>query len=255
MYILLVGATYTLWGEDFTGVTPPALPTGWSVNDGNGDGEAWKTVAGGTACAGINNISGFTVWSTNYICYDDDAAGSGAGATVETATGPSVYLNQYGTPNTVRLIWEFAFNKFSTDVETLAVEVRAHDGSTWGSWTRVKSYFSSDTFGVDTADITTSVAGMDSVQVRLYYSDPNDGWLWGGAFNWLTIEADVATTDVAEKDNGTSFAVSGNVVYAKEGVIYDIEGRRVATFTGSYTLPRGIYFVRAGGKVHKVVIR
>ena len=262
MMLIFVSTTYTLLSEDFDGVTPPSLPVGWYVVDGNSDGFTWRTydntaTADSLSC-GNSDLHGF--FTSKYACYDDDDAGSSAPTGDDDLATPMIRINQHGTPNAVRLIYTFAYEDVGNPEDTFYVFVRLFDSS--GTTVVPVAYYydvpdvsgAPDTSGVDTIDLTGLTAGKDSMIVFFTYRD-NPGsadWGWGAAVDNVVVEVDVTTTEVAE----SPVRLNGRTVRAESGEIYDVSGRLVGTFRGKYTFREpGVFFVKTQRGVRRVIVR
>gem|GEM_PF-4881330 len=111
-------------------------------------------------------------------------------------------------------------------------------------------YYSDATIGIqaDTADTTNNFF------LQYVYNATPSGHIPDSGTAILFTRV---TTDVAEAPSvGEGLRVVGRTVYARSGRVYDLSGRLLGTFTGSYTFrSSGIFFVVSERRTYRVVVR
>jgi len=157
--------------EDFES----GMPLGWQVIDGNSDGCTWTVGTTDDLFLPPPN------YGTAYAYYSDDDAGENAPSGTEYLISPS--LDCIGLTD-LFLSYSWAFTIFDPPIG--ASYVSFHDGSTWGSWDQLATYYV-DSSGVDTFDLTTYLPA-DSVQVQFTYEDPTGGWGWAFGIDNVLLE-------------------------------------------------------------------
>ncbi len=255
LWIVLSQTWTTLWSEDFEGTSPPSLPGTWSAYDLiNPDSNLWVTANNSSDCiSGYNNDDLEGYFNTKVLCYDD--AASGYLQSIEVVVSPSVWI---GGNTDLRLSYDFAYEDW---YDSLFVEVRFWEFPNWTLWTRVASYYNlpdkagPDTAGREVVYLTSMAAGKDSFQLRIQWVDELNNYGWGAAFDNFLLEGQGVATGVSERTDDKPFRLVNRTLYADEGTVYDVSGRAVARFKGSYTLPDGIFFVRMDGGIYKVIVR
>ena len=160
-----------IFSEDFEA----GMPVDWQVIDGNSDGYTWTV--GTTDDLFLPPPD----YGTAYAYYSDDDAGETAPPGTEYLISPAVDCN--GITDLV-LSYGWAFTIFDPPIG--ASYVRFHDGSTWGGWDQLATYYT-DSSGVDTFDLTANLPS-DSVQVQFTYEDPTGGWGWAFGIDNVLLE-------------------------------------------------------------------
>ena len=179
-----IQAWYPIFSENFESVTPPALPSGWTVLDGNSNGLTWETYPAGTC-------SGSVSFTSNYACYDDDAAGSSDDDSYEVLRTPLIYVPPGASAYRVR--FDYSFDAFSsTPVETFYVNLRYKSGA--GSWNTVRILNlpgNADSLNKTfIMDITSYITGTDdTIQLEFVYDDGGD-WGWSAGIDNVLVEGD-----------------------------------------------------------------
>ncbi len=172
--------------EDFES----GMPAGWQVVDGNNDGYTWAVGTTDDLWLPPPN------YGTAYAYYSDDDAGEFAPPGTEYLISPAVECT--GLTDLV-MIYSWAFTIFDPPIG--ASYVRFHNGSTWGIWNQLATYYV-DGNGIDTFDLTTYLPA-DSVQVQFTYEDSTGGWGWAFGIDNVLLETPrdhdvgVASIDIA----------------------------------------------------------
>ncbi len=163
---------FVLLFEDFES----GMPVTWQVIDGNSDGFIWEV--------GTTDDLFYTPpnYGTVYAYYSDDDAGISAPAGTEYLISPAVACAGIGN---IRFSYSWAFTVYDPPIG--ASYVRFHNGSTWGSWNQLATYYV-DAGAVDTFDLTGYLPA-DSVQVQFTYEDPTGGWGWAFGIDNVLIES------------------------------------------------------------------
>lgn len=163
---------FVLFFEDFES----GMPATWQVVDGNSDGFIWEV--------GTTDDLFYTPpnYGTAYAYYSDDDAGISAPAGTEYLISPAVSCSSIGN---IRFSYSWAFTVYDPPIG--ASYVRFHDGSTWGSWNQLATYYV-DAGAVDTFDLTGYLPA-DSVQVQFTYEDPTGGWGWAFGIDNVLVES------------------------------------------------------------------
>ncbi len=153
--------------EDFEG---GALPSGWTVTDGNGDGMTFYVESVGNAGDLLGNLPPVP---GNYILYySDDDAGSGSPPTIETA---SVTVSLPAGLTGLYLGFGWGLAQFCGQ-EGLFVTV---EGDTvWDMY--------AEGSGMALVDIS-SYAGNTEITLTFNYDDGGGCWGWAGAFDNITL--------------------------------------------------------------------
>jgi hypothetical protein len=166
------------------------MPAGWQVIDGNNDGYTWTVGTTDDLWLPPPN------YGTAYAYYSDDDAGEFAPPGTEYLVSPAVECT--GLADLV-LVYGWAFTIFDPPIG--ASYVRFHNGSTWGIWNQLATYYV-DGNGIDTFDLTTYLPA-DSVQVQFTYEDSTAGWGWAFGIDNVLLETPrdhdvgVASIDIA----------------------------------------------------------
>ncbi|MDH4211637.1 MAG: T9SS type A sorting domain-containing protein [candidate division WOR-3 bacterium] len=163
---------FVLFFEDFES----GMPATWQVIDGNSDGFTWEV--------GTTDDLFFTPpnYGTAYAYYSDDDAGVSAPAGTEYLISPAVSCASIGN---LRFSYSWAFTIFDPPIG--ASYIRFHNGSAWGSWNQLATYYV-DAGAVDTFDLTGYLPA-DSLQVQFTYEDPTGGWGWAFGIDNVLIES------------------------------------------------------------------
>ncbi len=163
---------FVVFFEDFES----GLPVTWQVVDGNSDGYMWEV--------GTTDDLFFTPpnYGTAYAYYSDDDAGVSAPAGTEYLISPAVSCGSMGN---LRLSYSWAFTVYDPPIG--ASYIRFHNGSTWGSWNQLATYYV-DAGDVDTFDLTGYLPA-DSLQVQFTYEDPTGGWGWAFGIDNVLVES------------------------------------------------------------------
>ncbi|MCK4941331.1 hypothetical protein KAS45_04495, partial [candidate division WOR-3 bacterium] len=146
------------------------IPAGWTVIDGNSDGNEWEVGTTGDLSSYVPPSYG-----TQYAYYSDDDAGSGVINNNEELISPAIYIP--GAASGLAIEYGYGFQQYQSG-ETYDVRARFFNGS-WGSWTTIASYTSSDN-GTQSIDLT-SYLPADSVQFEWMYHDETSASHWGWA--------------------------------------------------------------------------
>lgn len=157
--------------EDFES----GMPADWQVIDGNNDGHTWTVGTTDDLWLPPPN------YGTVYAYYSDDDAGELAPPGTEYLISPAVECT--GLTDLV-LSYGWAFTIFDPPIG--ASYVRFHNGSTWGIWNQLATYYV-DGNGIDTFDLTTYLPA-DSVQVQFTYEDSTGGWGWAFGIDNVLLE-------------------------------------------------------------------
>ncbi|MCX7947375.1 MAG: T9SS type A sorting domain-containing protein [candidate division WOR-3 bacterium] len=173
-----------IFQENFEGVTPPALPSGWTRVDGNNDGISWETFPPGT-CAG--SVS----FNSKYACYDDDGAGQNSPATTEILRTPKIYVQ--GGANAYRVRFNYSFDAYSpSPVETFYVNLVYWSGNNPPTTVRILN-LPGTADSLDKTflrDITSYITGNnDTIQLEFVYRDAGD-WGWAAGVDNVVVEGD-----------------------------------------------------------------
>ncbi|MEO0178917.1 MAG: T9SS type A sorting domain-containing protein [candidate division WOR-3 bacterium] len=181
-----------IFQENFEGITPPNLPSGWTVIDGNNNGLTWKTYPSGT-CAG--SVS----FTSKFACYDDDAAGSSDNTSYEILQTPLIYV----TPgaSAYRVKFDYSFDAYTVSpVETFYVNLKYKSGNNpWNTVRILNLPGTADSLDKTfTMDITPYITGTDdTIQLEFVYDDGGD-WAWGAGIDNVVVEGDFTfQTDLA----------------------------------------------------------
>ncbi|MFC1707001.1 S8 family serine peptidase, partial [Planctomycetota bacterium] len=149
----------TLLSTDFGS----GLPSGWSVVDGDSDGNKWTSTNPGSRTD--------PNWTGTFMIVDSDDAG-------EVAMDEELITESFDCPpaySVVTLSFKHYFKYYAEGVsEKGDVDVRIGAGS----WQNV-AHYTADNSGTVNLDISSIAAGQSSVQVRWRYYDANWDWYWG----------------------------------------------------------------------------
>ena len=202
-----------------------AIPPGWSVDDGNGDGYTWEVVD-----AASWHSDAMPPNPGNYVvAYDDDAVG-GSPATEEKLIMPVVDVTEVSD---LYLLYGIGYQEYWGS-DTFIVRARAFSGGAWGVWMDLVRY--GDDLGSDVWDTVNLklLFPCDSIQVAFVWRDMNDDhWDWYVALDNIGIGypvqgvVDVAVTEILSPllyvGNGESVTPSCRVVNTgKEDISDDI---------------------------------
>lgn len=188
-----IQAWYPIFSENFENITPPALPSGWTVIDGNNNGLTWKTYPAGNC--GSTSVN----FSSKFACYDDDAAGSSDANSYEVLKTPLIYVPSGASAYRVK--FDYSFDAYTVaPVETFYVNLKYKSGN--NPWNTVKILNLPGT--VDSLnktfikDITSYITGNnDTIQLEFVYNDGGD-WGWGAGIDNVSVEGDFTLqTDLA----------------------------------------------------------
>jgi hypothetical protein len=148
-----------------------SIPPGWTVIDGNGDGEEWQV---GTT----SDIGSYAPpnYGNSYAYYSDDNAGSGSISYNEELISPA--LDIPSNAENLDVIYGYGFRVYQNG-EVYEVRARFHNGSSWGGWQTIANYTSSSN-GTETVDLT-SYLPADSVQIEWMFHDESSSSHWGWA--------------------------------------------------------------------------
>jgi len=257
MLWIVIAQTWTaIWSEDFEGVSPPSLPGDWAAYDLiNPDSNLWSTANNSSDC-----ISGYSdddlegYFTTKVLCLDD--ASASYRESEEWVVSSPIWIGGY---TDLRLSYDFAYEDH---YDSLFVEVRFWEFPNWGLWTRVAWYYDipekagvPDTSGREVIFLTGMASGKDSFQIRILWSDYMNNWGWGVAFDNFLLEGRSTATGISENADRKPLRLVNRTIYADKGTVYDVSGHVIARFRGSYTLPKGIFFVRTNGRTEKIIVR
>ena len=221
----------TLLSEDFES----GIPAGWTVIDGNGDGEQWQ--AGTT-----NDIGTYPPpnYGTSYAFYSDDDAGNGVVNNNEELISPAIYIP--ASAANLQLQYGYGFRVYQVG-EVFDVKVRFFSGGSWTGWTTVATYTTSNS-GTETIDLT-SYLPADSVQVEWMYHDESSSSHWGYAtacdnvllsysYTYQNNTGDVVSSPVVFNDLSATYPRNywGDVVWHKASA-GDSIGIQVEYFNGA----------------------
>ena len=180
----------TAFAEDFEGC---AMPTGWTVTDGNGDGVTWQV---GTT----SDLSTYTPpdYGTCYAFYSDDDATGSAPPGNETLESPVIDISGFSA---VAVSYGWGFHSYGTT--RMIVAAKTFSGGVWSDYDTVAIYNASGS-GVD-----TFVVIGDSLQILFEFQDPDGVWGWAsGVDNVIVSEyvysptpGDVVVNEYAPKDS------------------------------------------------------
>jgi hypothetical protein len=171
-----------IFQENFEGVTPPALPAGWTATDGDGDGNTWQSYPSGSC-------SGSVSFTSKFVCYDDDGAGSSNATAYEVLRTPLIYVPSGASA--YRLRFDYSFDAWTyAPVETFYVNLRYKSGG--GPWNSVRILNlpgTADSLNKTfTFDFTSYMTGSDdTIQIEFVYDDGGD-WGWGAGVDNVVVE-------------------------------------------------------------------
>jgi hypothetical protein len=182
--------------ENFEASCGTSAPPGWSTLDANGDGHSWW----------VGFTSGITVPNSGscYAYYRDDY-GTSTPAGEDWLLTPPVSVS--GKAN-LALSYDIGINFSSPVNESVFVELRTHDGISWGTWEKIVRYGGSDL----STHVDLDLSGMlpvESVQVAFVYADYDGGYHRAvGVDNVVitaidTFDVDVATTGLLPYPDST----------------------------------------------------
>jgi N-acetylneuraminic acid mutarotase len=193
---------FKLLDEDFES----GMPAGWTVINGDNDSFTWVV--------GTFYIVPPPNYGTAYCLYNDDAAGS------YNISGDSIQAPALGIPDSITYIYlSYGYGHAEYEGESLKVEVRYHDGISWGDWQLLRAY------GITASGTDTFILNEnnDSLQVMWLYRDNHTygHWGWGSSFDnvliryYIPVENDAGmfsiNSPISNTAIGTTVQVNGTV--------------------------------------------
>jgi len=145
-----------IFQTDFTG----GLPAGWTINDGNSDGQTWTSTNPG----GRSNPN----WTGTFMIVDSDSAGS-----VDMDEALVTHSIDCSTYESVTLRFKHYFRQYENEICDVDVRV----GS--GTWQNVAQYQETDASGLVELDMSHIAGGQQDVQIRWHYYNANYEYYWG----------------------------------------------------------------------------
>ncbi len=205
-----------LLNEDFES----GMPAGWTVINGDNDSFSW-----------VVGTYGFLPppdYGTAYCLYNDDAAGWG------NVSGDSIQTPILGIPDSITYLYlSYGYGHAQYEGESLKVEVRYHDGITWGGWQQLRTYgvnvLARDTFVLD--------ENNDSLQVMWLYRDDHtpSAWGYGSSFDNVLIDCFIPV----EKDAGM-FSINSPVLDTNIGTFVQVNGTVKNYGTDTFSFEAGV---------------
>jgi N-acetylneuraminic acid mutarotase len=210
---------FKLLDEDFES----GMPAGWRVINGDNDSFTWVV--------GTFYMVPPPYYGTAYCLYNDDVAGEGniSGDTIQTPT--------LGIPDSITFLYlSYGYGHAEYEGESLKVEVRYHNGISWGDWQELRAYGATDS-ATDTCILNEN---NDSLQVMWLYRDDHtyEHWGWGSSFDNVLIEYLIPV----EKDAGM-FSINSPVSDTTIGSFVQVNGtvKNYGTDTFSFESVVNIY--------------
>jgi hypothetical protein len=183
-------AVDTILKEDFESGN---LPAGWSVVDGDGDGNTWYVTTTGKADLDGNEPPSA---GSYYAYYSDDDMGSSHSTADEYLYSPA---RPIGNADSLFLQYGWGFRLYQTG-EQLQTRVRFHNGTSWGSWNPVAAHSGSGS-GNNSIDLSSNLPS-DSIQVLWHYDDGGN-WGWATAVDNILFITKNILTNTAGSITGT----------------------------------------------------
>lgn len=172
-----------LYEANFTG----GLPTGWSIVDGNGDGNTWTSQNPGGRSSNC--------WDGTFMIVDSYYAGQ-----VDMDEQLITPYFDFTSYNHVFLTFNHFFHYWRYELDEIGdVDIRVDDGP----WQNVARYQGRDAAGPAELDISVFAGGRSNVQIRWRYYNANYEWFWG-------ID-DVKLIGLAGPPTGADISGDGNV--------------------------------------------
>ncbi|MEO0260694.1 MAG: choice-of-anchor J domain-containing protein [candidate division WOR-3 bacterium] len=199
-----------LLNEDFETTPPDTIPEGWTVIDGNNDGQKWKvkdTILNHVACYQHN----IPTWSYN-----------------EELWTPKIAISEI---DSLRFKYSYYFYMETTG-QKYRVHFRKKIGNSWSSWIQLKVY-TANSFGIDSFDLTNYLP-CDSIQFRFFYSDSTTSYP-----PWT---ANCQCDNVILKGKSLNIKEKIKLKILNKLTIFDINGRKVGNLVNE-KICAGIYFI------------
>ena len=183
-----------IFSENFENITPPDLPSGWTVIDGNNNQLTWKTHPAFFFCG-----TPFLYFPSKFACYDDYAAGGNDVNSYEVLKTPLIYVPPGANAYRVKFDYSFEAHAFAS-VETFYVNLKYKSGNNpWNTVRILNLPGTADSVNKTfVKDITNYITGNnDTIQLEFVYDDGGD-WGYGVGIDNVSVEGDFPLqTDLA----------------------------------------------------------
>ncbi len=224
IYHYKMGAQWIyLLNEDFETTPPDTIPEGWTVIDGNNDGEKWKVkeIAGNHQAVYKKEIS-------NYRTYNEE-----------------LWTPKINTSEIIELRFKYWFYFLVYEIgEKYRIHFRKKIGNSWSEWIQLKVY-TSNTSGIDSFDLTNHLP-CDSIQFRFFYSDSTSPSPWEGECRCDDVILKGKSLNISE----IPFKENNSLIY-----VFDVTGKEIKKIFEKNNIHQkikpGIYFISLKSKKFK----
>lgn len=202
-FIVSLGYSQAFFEEDFEASTE--VPSDWTNNDIEGDGDVWTIGSSGEA-VGYQPPNTIYYDETgivgNYALFNSDDYGDNGVAENAALESPVLDLTDFTSVT-------LSFDHFFTAGFGATGFIEAFNGS---SWVQIDSYTGANqgesSFGNEVYDLTDELAGVANAQVRFRWTGD---WSWGWAFDNVSIDGETLSVGSFENNNLTHFYKAGQL--------------------------------------------
>jgi len=215
-----IQAWYPIFSENFENITPPALPSGWTVIDGNNNELTWKTYPAGDC--GNTSVN----FPSKFACYDDDDAGQNDANSYEVLKTPLIYVPPGASAYRVK--FDYSFDAYTAaPVETFYVNLKYKSGNNpWNTVRILNLPGTADSLNKTfVMDITNYITGNnDTIQLEFVYDDGGD-WGWGAGIDNVSVEGDFTLqTDLAVIGTSVELTTGPSYYFYPPGTTFSYVG-------------------------------